>query len=133
MGAEHPQTTEVEAHKATTPRESFWRTLPGILTAAGTFLAGLTGLAAVFFGNRDGASAPAGAASDRYIASKAPDGFVAMRTLPSKDGVLITKISVGNSVRCGTAHPNDKGYPWRRCKDDEGHTGYVSDIYLEKG
>jgi hypothetical protein len=109
---------------------SFWKTLPGILTAAGTFLAGLAGVAAVFFGGRDtaGNTAEGGV----YIAAKAHDGFVAMRVQPTKDSAEITRISVGDMLNCGAARPNSTGYPWRKCRDAEGNQGYVSDLYLQK-
>src|SRR5215213_8214068 len=45
-------------HSAHRDTGGFWRTLPGILTAAGTFLAGLAGLAAVVVPNISPRSSP---------------------------------------------------------------------------
>ena len=138
MGEEQLQGPQAAstAENATSPgKVRFWQTLPGILAAAGTFFAGLAGLAAVVAPNIFPRSSTADAGlskNDLYIAVKAPDGFVVMRSKPTKDSAEITRISVGDGVHCGNARPNDTGYPWRRCKDEEGHSGYMSDLYLRK-
>jgi hypothetical protein len=47
MPPQDPQVTRIAERDASRGPGGFWQTLPGILTAAGTFLAGLAGLAAV--------------------------------------------------------------------------------------
>ena len=192
-----PQVTRTADNAASRDTGGFWRSLPGILTAAGTFLAGLAGLAAVIVPNvypssrhRDatdvtrptgvpaqvmnssaadppapvtgspaGAPAPAAAvapivqsppaappaqatnstsaeldapASDRYVAAYASDGFVVLRSQPTIASAEVTRIFVGAAVRCGQARWIADDYRWRRCVDQDGKVGYMSDTFLRK-
>ena len=197
MQFQDPPVTRTADDIASRDTGGFWRTLPGILTAAGSFLAGLAGLAAVIVPNvfpksdpRDSthitrptgapaqvmnpsapdppapvigsppdAPAPAVAtapivqsppaappaqatnstsaepdppASDRYVAAYASDGFVVLRSRPTIASAEITRIFVGAAVRCGQAKWIADDYRWRRCVDQDGKVGYMSDTFLRK-
>src|SRR5690242_15344330 len=69
------------------PRDSggFWRSLPGVLTASGTFLAGLAGLAAVIVPHMTNASRDASArAASASVPQEAPAPAAATAPPPSE-------------------------------------------------
>ena len=189
--ADGPRVRHAAEESAASDSGGFWRSLPGVLTASGTFLAGLAGLAAVIVpnlsnrpsagnaappsaqapGQAAAATSPASAAaagasavpapaatppadpappvvrapsaapqpvdpqptaSDRFVAAFASDGFVVLRSHPTTDGAEVTRILVGGAVRCGAPRWVADGYRWRRCVDQDGRVGFMSDTFLRK-
>ena len=132
---------------------SFWKSLPGILTAAGGFVASISGLLIglsqagligpkseraqterpqPFSDPRPIDPAPAGAARQPQVEfkiSQASDGFVALRKRPTVGSDMLEKLSTGSHLICGRSVPDEGGRSdrtWRPCHSNEGNNGFVS-------
>jgi hypothetical protein len=132
---------------------SFWKSLPGILTAAGGFVASISGLLiglsqAGLIGpkseraqeerpqqfteprRRDSAPPkPVQGSQVEFKVSQASDGFVALRQRPTVGSEMLEKLSTGSHLFCGSSVPDEgrrTDRTWRPCRSNEGNDGFIS-------
>ena len=130
---------------------SFWKTLPGILTASAGLVASLSGLLvglgqAGLIGPKAKAVAeeprkpdpvqpakpeppmPIAAGETEYRVGQMSDGFAWIRAQPTVSSAGLVKLPSGTHILCGGPVGDATGADkiWRPCRDNDGNRGFIS-------